>query len=247
MARFNFKQSRNPFLKESALQKASVTFDRAEGSSMTINGAINKTMILFFIMLITTVISYSMPNNLFLFVGAIGGLIAVIVASFKRSLSPFLAPIYALLEGLFVGTISAYYAAQFNGIIIHAVTLTISMLFLMLIIYRLKIIKVNNKFRMGVIMATGAVVVVYLMSWILGMFGINMPFIHEGGMMGIGISLVIIGIAALNLLLDFDMFEKGQEYGAPKYMEWFAAMGLLITLVWLYIEFLRLLAILNRD
>lgn len=249
MARFNLKRSSNPLMKESAMQKASMTFDKAhvgEGT-MTIKGAIDKTLILFAIMMITTFISYSMPNMLFIGVGAIGGLIAVVIASFKKTLSPFLAPIYALLEGLFVGTISAFYAAQFNGIVLHAVMLTISMLFLMLIIYRLNIIKVTNKFRIGVLMATGSVFLIYLMTWILGMFGFNIPFLHEGGLMGIGISLVIIVIAALNLLLDFDMFEKGEQYGAPKYMEWFAGMGLMITLVWLYIEFLRLLAILSRD
>ncbi|MEM6380418.1 MAG: Bax inhibitor-1/YccA family protein, partial [Bacteroidota bacterium] len=116
-----------------------------------------------------------------------------------------------------------------------------------LFIYKSGIIKVTNKFRTGVMMATGAILLVYVLSWVLSFFGINMPFLHEGGMMGIGISVVIIGVAALNLLLDFDNFEKGEQYGAPMYMEWFSAMGLLITLVWLYIEFLRLLAILNSD
>lgn len=247
MARFNINKSRNPFLKEKAMQNASIGLDQAGQGSMTVYGAINKTFLLLGIMMITTLVSYSMPNNLFLYVGGFGGLIAVIVASFKQTLSPFLAPIYALLEGLFVGTISAYYAAAYQGIVLHAVTLTISMLLLMLIIYRLKLVKVTQKFRMGVFMATGAVVLLYLLSWGLSYFGINLPYLHEGGMMGIGISLVIIVIAALNLLLDFDFFEKGEQYGAPKYMEWFAGMGLLITLVWLYIEFLRLLSILSRD
>jgi uncharacterized YccA/Bax inhibitor family protein len=214
---------------------------------MTIYGAINKTFFLFLIMMVTTVISYQMPNMLFLVIGAIGGLITVIVASFKRALSPFLAPVYALLEGLVIGTISAFYAMKYQGIVIHAVTLTISMLFLMLVIYRLNLIPVTQKLRMGIVMAMGAIILAYLSSWILGMFGISMPFIHEGGTIGIVISVVIIAVAALNLLLDFDLFEKGEQYGAPKYMEWFAAMGLLITLIWLYIEFLRLLSILNRE
>lgn len=247
MARFNFRQSRNPFLKESIMQNASMQFDRTAGATMTVYGAINKTFVLFAIMMITTFISYSMPNMLFAGVGAIGGLIVVIVASFKPTLSPFLAPIYALLEGLLVGTVTAMYAMQFNGIIIHAVTLTISMLFLMLIIYRLNIIPVTQKLRTGIFMAIGGIVLVYLFSWIMGMFGFSVPFIHQGGTIGIIISLVIIGVAALSLLLDFDMFEKGEQYGAPKYMEWFAGMGLLITLVWMYFEILRLLAILNRD
>ncbi|MEZ4931497.1 MAG: Bax inhibitor-1/YccA family protein [Saprospiraceae bacterium] len=141
------------------------------------------------------------------------------------------------------------YAGAFGGaIVFHAVTLTFAVLFMMLFLYKTGMIKVTEKFRSGVMMATGAIFIVYLLSWVLGMFGVNIPYLHEGGMMGIGISVVIIGIAALNLLLDFDMFEKGEQYRAPKYMEWFAAMGLLITLVWLYIEILRLLAILaGRD
>lgn len=247
MALFNMKNSGNPFLKESVMQKSSIPYDLSGEQSMTVKGAIDKSLILFGIMMVTTLISYSLPSTLFLWVGAIGGLIAVIVASFKQTLSPFLAPIYALLEGLFVGTISAMYAAAFDGIIFHAVTLTISMLLLMLIIYRLELVKVTDKFRAGVFMATGAVFLVYMLSWVLGFFGINLPYLHEGGIMGIGISVVIIGIAAMNLLLDFDMFEKGEQYGAPRYMEWFAAMGLLITLVWLYIEFLRLLSKLQRN
>jgi uncharacterized YccA/Bax inhibitor family protein len=247
MARLNTRRSGNPFMKESIMQNASVAFQHEGHEAMTVNGAINKTFLLFGIMLITTYISYMNPSGLFIAVGAIGGLIAVIVASIKRPLSPFVAPIYALLEGLFVGAITARYAMAYNNIVIHAVTLTISMLLLMLIIYRLNIIPVTNKLRTGVFMATGAVVLVYVLSWVLSFFGIQMPMLHQGGMIGIGISLVIIGIAAFNLLIDFDMFEKGAEYGAPRYMEWFLGMGLLITLIWLYVEILRLLSILNRD
>ena len=234
-------------MKESMMQNASIAFQHEGHQAMTVHGAINKTFLLFGIMMITTYISYIMPSSLFLIVGAIGGLIAVIVASIKRTLSPFVAPIYALLEGLFVGSITARYALAYNNIVIHAVTLTISMLLLMLIIYRLNLIPVTNKLRTGVFMATGAVALLYILSWVLGAFGINMPMLHQGGLIGIGISLVIIGIAAFNLLVDFDMFEKGAQYGAPKYMEWFLGMGLLITLIWLYVEILRLLSILSRD
>jgi uncharacterized YccA/Bax inhibitor family protein len=247
MARFNLRNSRNPFIKESVMQKTSMSREYAQQGSMTIRGAIDKTFILFAIMMVTAILSFNTPHMLFVAIGGIGGLITVVIASFKRALSPFLAPIYALLEGLFVGTISAFYQSMYNGIIIHAVLLTVSMLFLMLIIYRLNLVTINHKFRTGVIMATGSVFLLYLMTWILGMFGIDLPFLHSGGPMSIVISLVIIGIAALNLLLDFDMFEKGEQYGAPKFMEWFSAMGLLITLIWLYIEFLRLLALLSRD
>jgi len=247
MAFFNFNKTSNPVFQEKVLQRESYKMDAIGQEKMTVKGAINKSLLLFLIMMVTVFISYSIPNQFFLFGGAIGGLIIVIIASFKPALSPYLAPAYALAEGFFVGTITAIYASRFEGIVFHAVSLTISMLLLMLIIYRLQIIKVTEKFKAGVIMATGAVAMVYILSFALSFFGINMPYLHEGGTLGILISVVIIGVAAMNLLLDFDSFEKGQEYGAPKYMEWFSAMGLLITLVWLYIEFLRLLSKLNRN
>ncbi|HFA50295.1 MAG TPA: Bax inhibitor-1/YccA family protein [Bacteroidetes bacterium] len=251
-----FTTSSNPFLKEESFRDSSrevldanMTGAHIVSEKMSTAGAVNKSFILFGIMLLTSLYSYTNPSPLFMWGGAIGGLVVVLIASFKRHLSPTLAPAYAALEGLFVGAITALYASAFGGgIIFHAVTLTFAVLFMMLFIYKTGLIKVTKNFRTGVIMATGAIFLVYLMSWILGMFGMNVPFLHEGGTMGIGISVVIIGVAALNLLLDFDYFEKGEQFGAPKYMEWFAAMGLLITLVWLYIEILRLLAILSgRD
>jgi uncharacterized YccA/Bax inhibitor family protein len=246
----NFKKNGNPFMKEEVFRNASKDvldsgMIQSSAQRMTVSGAVNKTFILMGIMLLTSVVGYASPG--LMWVGAIAGLVLVVVASFKQHLSMYLAPAYAAFEGLFVGAITAMYAAAYNGIIIQAVSLTIAILFMMLFIYKTGIIKVTQKFRMGVMMATGAVFIVYLASWILGMFGVSIPFLHEGGMMGIGISLVIIGIASFNLLLDFDNFEKGEKFGAPTYMEWFSAMGLLITLVWLYIEILRLLAILSSN
>jgi uncharacterized YccA/Bax inhibitor family protein len=183
---------------------------------------------------------------MFLWGGAIGGLILVVIMSFKKHLSPPLAPIYALLEGLFVGAVTAMYAAGFGGgIIFQAVLLTISLLFMMLFVYKAGLIKVTQKFRTGIMMATGGIFLVYMINIGLSFFGINMPFLHDGGMIGIGISLFIIGIATLNLLLDFDSFERAAAMRAPKYFEWYCAMGLIVTLVWLYIEVLRLLAILS--
>lgn len=214
---------------------------------MTVQGAINKSLLLGGIMLLTAAISFYSPSPLFMWGGAIGGLIVVVIASFRPQYSPTLAPLYAALEGLFVGAISAIYAHAFNGIVFQAVTLTMAVFFLMLFIYKSRIIRVTSKFRTGVIMATGGIFVVYLITWVLSLFGINMPYLHEGGIVGIGISLLIVGVAALNLLLDFDNFEKGEQYGAPTYMEWFSAMGLLITLVWLYIEILRLIAIFSSN
>jgi uncharacterized YccA/Bax inhibitor family protein len=215
---------------------------------MTIDGAVNKTIFLFFLMMITTSISFIMPTMFLLYVGGIGGLIAVLIAVFKPQWSPTIAPGYALFESLFLGTVSFFFMDQFyEGIVYQAVGLTMGTLLTMLLVYKSGLIKVTQKFRMGVVMATGAIFIVYMISWVGSIFGFQLPFLHEGGMMGIGISLVIIGVAALNLLLDFDLFEKGEQYKAPKYMEWYAAMSLLITLVWLYVEFLRLLSKLNRD
>ena len=250
--RKSFFESRNPVLTEQAFQKtAQETLDgsliQRGGQTMTVSGAVNKTFILATIMLATAVWAFTAPNPIFMWGGAIGGLVVVLIASFRPHLSSYLAPLYAALEGLFVGAISAIYAAAFDGIIFHAVSLTIGVLFIMLFVYKAGLIKVNNKFRSGVMMATGAVFLVYVVNILLSFFGVNLPFLHEGGLIGIGISLVIIGIASMNLLLDFDNFEKGEKYGAPAYMEWFSAMGLLITLVWLYIEILRLIAIVSSS
>jgi uncharacterized YccA/Bax inhibitor family protein len=252
MARKNmFSSSGNPFMKEEAYRNSSndiLDSSMTGADRMTVQGAINKSFILFGLMMTTTVVSFMYPSSLFMWAGIIGGLVAVLVSSFKPHLSATVAPIYALLEGLFVGSITAMYAGLFEGIVFRAVTLTFALLFAMLFIYKTGIIKVTDKFRTGVIMATFAVFLVYLVNIILSLFGVNMPYLHEGGAIGIGISVVIIGIASLNLLLDFDNFEKGEHFGAPAYMEWFSAMGLLITLVWLYVELLRLLAMLaGRD
>ncbi len=245
----NFFESRNPILKESTLNKSASQAMAMDGDyiPMTISGAINKTLILFSIMMLTTFCSFLMPTMFLLWTGIIGGLAFVLIASFKPHTSAWSAPGYAVFEGLFVGTISAIYHASFGGIVFQAVILTFGTLITMLFIYRTGLIKVTEKFRAGIIMATGAVLIMYVMGFIFSMFGVYLPYLHEGGIMGIGISLVVIVIAALNLLLDFDNFEKGAEAEAPQYMEWFCAMGLLVTLVWLYIEFLRLLSKLQND
>lgn len=251
--RKGFFESSNPVLKEEAFQKASHktvegnSFIQTAGGSMTVQGAINKTFILAFIMLLTAWVGFVNPSSLLIWGGAIAGLIVVFIASSRPHLSPTLAPLYAGLEGLFVGGISAMYSSMFDGIIFQAVTLTMAVLFTMLFIYKSGIIKVTSKLRTGIFMATGAIALVYILNIVLSLFGVNMPFLHDTGALGIGISLVIIGVAAMNLLLDFDNFEKGEQHGAPSYMEWFSAMGLLITLVWLYIEILRLVAIFSSS
>ncbi len=247
-----FRGSSNPMMKEKMYQNTSnQTLDghflEVKGEKMTVQGAINKSFILGAIMLATALVGFSFPSSMLMWGGAIAGLIVVIIAARKPEMSGTLAPIYAVLEGLFVGSVSAMYAALFDGIIFQAVSLTMAVFFVMLFIYKTGIIKVTNKFRTGVMMATGAIVLVYVVNIVMSLFGVNIPFLHEGGAIGIGISLVIVGVASMNLLLDFDNFEKGEKYGAPAYMEWFSAMGLLITLVWLYIEILRLIAMFSRD
>jgi len=246
-----FSKSSNPMFKEENFTKAKATTieERRSGSpiyddstSMTVSGAVNKTLMLTGILLVTALWSYINPMQIFMTVGALGAAGVFMLTSFKQHLAPITAPIFAILEGLFVGTISAVYAAQFGGIIFQAVSLTIATLLAMLMIYKSGLIKVTAKFRMGVSMAVGAIMITYLISWIGHFVGFTVPFIHESTPLGIGITVVIIGVAALNLLLDFDNFEKGEQVGAPKHMEWFFGMGLLFTIVWLYVEFLRLLS-----
>ena len=235
--------SSNPMLKEDTFKpKYNSSGLIVEGDVMTVNGAVNKTLLLFSMMMATTSIAWFMPSTFLLYVGAGGGLVVLIAAAFKPHLAPFLAPLYALLEGLAIGTISVMYATAFEGIVLQAVGLTFCTLFMMLAIYKSGLIKVTEKFRMGVAMATGAIMILYLFGWIGQIFGFEVAMLHDSGMFGIGISAVIIVVASMNLLLDFDMFERGEKQGAPIYMEWFAAMGLIVTLVWLYIEFLRLLS-----
>ncbi len=250
--RKGFLSSHNPIMKEEAYRQAGTgtldgDFIQRAGERMTVQGAINKSFLLGAIMLATAVVGYTMFNPLFVWGGAIAGFIVVMIAVSRPQNSAVLAPIYAALEGLFVGGISAMYASLYNGIVFQAITLTMGVFFVMLFIFKSGLIKVNNKFRTGVMMATGAIALVYIVSFVLSFFGIQMPLLHSTGPLGIGISLVIVGVASLNLLLDFDNFEKGEKYGSPVYMEWFSAMGLLITLVWLYVEILRLIALFSSN
>ena len=230
------------------------TFDQpvATGEQrMTIQGAVNKTGILLAIAILSAAFAWNrftqnpglaMPLVL---VGSIGGFIMALITSFKKQWSPVTAPIYALLEGLFIGGISALFERQSGGIVLQAGMLTFGTLFALLAAYRAGMIRATGKFRTGVIAATGGICLLYFVSWILGMFGVNLSFMHGSGLLSIGISVFVVIIAALNLVLDFDMIEQGAQVGAPKYLEWYAGFGLLVTLVWLYIEILRLLAKLN--
>ena len=180
-----------------------------------------------------------MPATL---IGGLGGFIVALITVFKPRVSPYTAPIYAALEGLLLGGISALYNARFEGLPAQAVALTFGVFVALLIVYRTGLIRATENFRMGVVAATGGIMVMYLLSFVLGFFGIQMSFLHDSSPLSIGISLVIVVVAALNLVLDFDFIERGVAHGAPKFMEWYAAFGLLVTLVWLYLEILRLLS-----
>lgn len=222
--------------------------------TMTIQGTVNKTGILLMLLFVsaTWIWGQFFQNPIgfnpapYIMGGVIGGLVVALITFFKKEWSMFTSPIYALLEGLALGGISAQFEMQFPGMVLQAVALTFGILFALLMIYKTGLITVTDKFRKGVFAATGGIFLVYLISFVMSFFGMPMPYLHEGGMIGIGLSLFIIVVASLNLVLDFDFIEKGSQMGAPKYMEWFSAFGLLVTLVWLYIEVLRLLSKINR-
>jgi len=252
-------RSGNPALKESTfLDLGSGTVVSRDAGAMTLNGTVHKTGLLLFLAVLTAAFAWNQalgpdgtPNpgvGLYVWGGAIGGLVLALVTVFKKAWAPVTAPLYALLEGFFLGAISAMYEARFEGIVFQAVLLTFGTLFALLFAYRSGLIRATENFKLGVVAATGGIFLVYLATMMLGFFGVNIPFIHESGLIGIGFSLFVVVIAALNLVLDFDFIETGVEQGAPKYMEWYGAFGLMVTLVWLYLEFLRLLAKLqSRD
>ena len=235
-----FSKSSNPMLKETAFRGDASAKGITE--TFTMSSAINKTLLLFGVFFLASIFSYTYPSQLLTYGGMIGAFVVAIVVGFRPQRAPVWAPIFAILEGLFVGGISLVFASAYSGILFQAITLTMMVFLVMLMVYKSQIIPVTDRFRTGVVMAMGAVFLIYLLSFILSLFGIRVPYIHESGLIGIGFSIAVLGIASLFLLLDFDFFEKGEEYGAPAYMEWYAGMSLLITLVWIYIELLRLLA-----
>ena len=175
-------------------------------------------------------------------VGGIGGFVVALVTMFKPRLSPYTGPLYAVLEGLLLGGVSALYNARFAGLPLQAVALTFGVFVALLVVYRTGLVRATENFRLGIFAATGGIMLMYLLSFVLRMFGVPMAFLHDSSPLSIGISLVVVVVAALNLVLDFDFIERGVESGAPKVMEWYAAFGLLVTLVWLYLEMLRLLS-----
>jgi len=211
-------------------------------AKMTIRGTVNKTFIMLGLTVLTAMWTWSNPSLIVLVLpAAIIGLVVAIVTIFKKELSPITAPVYSAVEGVVLGGISAMFEAKYPGIVFQAVVLTFGTLFCLLAAYKSGLIKATENFKLGVIAATGAVAVIYIISIVLSFFGINMPMIHSSGPVGIIFSIVVVIIAALNLVLDFDFIETGEKVGAPKYMEWYGAFGLMVTLIWLYLEILRLL------
>lgn len=255
----------NPALRESVFDgQPHVGYD-----GMTMSGTVTKTMILLAIVVGVAAFTWwqtmsglqaiaagvtemagrtrsldAVPPLVFgyLIVGSLGGLVLALVTIFKPTASPITTPIYAAFEGIFLGALSAMFEYMYPGIAMQAVLVTFSILFGMLALYRLGLVRATEKFRMAVVSATLAIVLVYLATIVLRFFGMEIPYIHGTGMVGIGFSIFVVVIASLNFILDFDFIERGSEAGLPRYMEWYGAFGLLVTLVWLYIEILRLLS-----
>lgn len=240
-------RSSNPALTKNTFSNLETT-----GERMTLGGTINKSAMLLVLVIAGAMFSWGQafrnPESAYtlMLIGALGGLGVGILTIFNKRLSPYTAPAYGILEGLAVGAISAVYSSLYEGIVAQAVGLTFGVFALMLWAYSSRLIRVTGRLRMGIIVATGAIALLYIINIILMFFGTSIGFIHNGGPIGILFSLVVVGIAAFNLMLDFDFIEAGAAAGAPKYMEWYGAFGLTVTLVWLYLEILRLLSKLRR-
>lgn len=238
-------RSGNPVLGSQTFQTQSSVSDQ-----MTISGAVNKTAISLVLLVGAGYFTFNAGGMVFMFPALIGAFIVSLITIFKKEWSPITVPIYALLEGAVLGGISFVFNTQYEGIVSTAILLTLSILVALLMAYQSGWIKPTENFKLGIFAATGGIALMYLVNFIMGFFGSGLGVLNpmNSSPMSIGISVVIVIIAALNLVLDFDFIEEGAERGAPKYMEWYAAFGLLVTLVWLYLEILRLLAKLNsRD
>ena len=235
-------RSGNPVLSKSTFTTTTNVTD-----TMTIEGTVNKTMISLFLLVGTGYFTFDVMNPILLIGCAIGGLIIALITIFKKHWAPVTVPIYAVLEGGLLGGVSFMYNSMYEGIVTNAIFLTLGILISLLISYRSGLIKPTENFKLGIAAATGGIAIVYLINFVMGFFGSSMGVmnIENASLMSVGFSLLVVVIAALNLILDFDFIEEGAEKGAPKYMEWYGAFGLLVTLIWLYLEILRLLAKLN--
>jgi uncharacterized YccA/Bax inhibitor family protein len=244
-----FKSS-NPVLTDKAFEKSVQAYD-GEALKMTVQGTLNKFFLLSLLVIGAASITWSAffqgrDVTTWMLVGGIGGFIVALVLIFNPSKGAFLAPVYAILEGIFVGAASAYYNYAFQktapGIIFQAVGITFGTVIAMFLLYRFQIIKVTEQFKSIVLTATLGVAIFYGIAFVLSLFQVNIPFLHQGSTMGILFSLFVVGLASMNLILAFDRVEKGVSMGVPKYMEWYSAFGLVIVIIWLYLEVLRLLS-----
>jgi uncharacterized YccA/Bax inhibitor family protein len=240
--------SGNPFLKENRFNRL-VQDAVVEGGTMTLRGTLNKTGILFIILLagaaltwVTPGWEYALPPMWPIVIGLTAGLILAIITSFKPGLAMITAPVYAFCEGLVLGGVSSMYEFAYSGIVFQSVVITFALFAGVYITYRSGLIKVSSRFRNGVVGATLGIALFYGVMMLMSMFGVSMPFIYEGGTIGIVISLAIVVIATMNLVLDFDMINTLSQRGTPQTFEWYGAFSLIVTLVWLYLEILRLLA-----
>jgi uncharacterized YccA/Bax inhibitor family protein len=246
----------NPVLKSKSFggfaSQAEAPAPAVHEKTMTIGGTVDKTAILLALVVVAGLWPWKLMEVdpaaalSWLWIGLVGGLVTALIIIFKNDWAGPLAPLYAACEGLALGALSAFMERRYPGIVFQAVLLTLGVLATMLVVYRTGAIKATNGFKRGVIAATGAIALVYLVTMALRAFGMPVSFMHSTGPLGIGISMVVVTVAALNLVLDFDMIEQGAKNGAPKHMEWYGAFGLLVTLVWLYVEILNLLSKLNR-
>ena len=235
-------RSGNPVLTKKTFNNVS-----SSSSQMTIEGTVNKTALSLFLLVGTGYLTFNPINPAIIFTCGIGGFIVAIITVFKKQWATITVPIYAILEGALLGGISFMYNSLYDGIVTNAIFLTVGILLALLTAYRSGIIKPTENFKLGIFAATGGIALVYFVNFIMGFFGSSMGImqIDNASPLSIGFSIVVVIIAALNLVLDFDFIEEGAENGAPKYMEWYGAFGLLVTLIWLYLEILRLLAKLN--
>ena len=233
-------RSGNPALNKNTFKNLSST----TSETMTIDGTVNKTAISLIILLFCAYYTYSTANTGFIMIGFIGGFITALVTIFKKALSPYTVPLYAVFEGLALGGISAVYNHMYKGIVQQAIFLTFGIFAALLFAYKTKIIQPSENFKLGVFAATGGIAAVYIVSFIMSFFGGGLSIMnpHNSSLISIGFSLFVVIIASLNLVLDFDFIEEAAENNIPKYMEWYASFGLLVTLIWLYLEILRLLS-----
>ena len=234
-------RSGNPALNKNTFKNFT---DSSISNQMTIDGTVNKTMLSLVVLFISAYYSWNSFSQSYIIIGSIGGFITALITIFKKHLAMYTVPIYAVFKGLMLGSLSFIFEASYPGIVNQAVFLTFGIMGALLFAYKTKIINPTENFKLGIFAATGGIAIIYIINFIMSFWGggISVMDPSNSSMFSIGFSFFVVIIASLNLVLDFDFIEEASEARVPKYMEWYAAFGLLITLIWLYIEILRLLA-----